>query len=76
MPTLKAKDYDSDSLRKIAAHVKRHARALERIADFLEENGLETLPINYGTGVTAALHKISLFRMDADRASLESIMED
>jgi len=76
MPTLKPKEYDAESLRKIASHVRRHATELERIAEFLEENGLETLPINYGTGVVTALHKISLFTMDADRASLDSIMED
>jgi len=75
VPKLSTKKYSQADLLEVAKRIKRQATELERVAQFLEERDIESVIINYGAGVTAALHKISLFISDADRATLDEMME-
>lgn len=74
MPKLVSRHYNEGELKELSERIKRHADELARIAVFLNERDIESVEINYGPGVAAALHKIGLFIQDADRATLEEVM--
>ncbi|WP_348700885.1 hypothetical protein [uncultured Limnobacter sp.] len=75
MPKLSSQKYKQPDLLEVAKRIKRQATELERIAEFLEVRGIESVTINYGVGLSQALHKISLFVSDADRATLDEMIE-
>lgn len=75
MPKLSTKEYKRDDLIEVAKRINRQAVELERVAKFLEDRGIESVSINYGVGLSQALHKIALFIGDADRATLDEIMD-
>ena len=75
MPTVTSKNYSKTDLQELADRIRRHAFDVERIVKFLEERDIESVSINYGAGLTQALHKVALFTSDADRATLKEIME-
>ena len=75
MPKLSTKTYRHDDLVEVAARISRQAAELERVAKFLKDRDIESVSINYGAGLSQALHKIALFIGDADRSTLDEIME-
>ena len=75
MPKLSTRTYKQSDVAEFAKRIKRQASELDRIAAFLAEREIDSVSINYGAGLSAALHKISLFVGDADRATLDEILE-
>ena len=75
MPKLSTKQYKHEDLVEVADRISRQAAELERVAKFLKDREIESVAINYGVGLSQALHKITLFIGDADRATLDEMLE-